>query len=251
MKWTLVTFSDENFLLKRKFLSEHATNCGMENISYTKDWIKGTDFYKKNLDIFNDEVGFGYFIWKPFIIRDAMDKMSDGDILFYCDCGDIFHPGIVKLVENIIEDDCCLLPLGGFINKNWSKRDCFVYMNCDDESYWESLQLEAGIGFWKVCDQSKKIVDEWIEYSQDRRIISDDKNVCEKENFPEFNEHRRDQSILTNIAIKYGLSVIGSEIRDYIECNYEYWYERNSKEGFNLKRPIDKLLVELRDKINA
>ena len=82
-------------------------------------------------------------------------------------------------------------------------------------------------------------------------IISDDKNVCGKENFPEFNEHRRDQSILTNIAIKYGLSVVGSEIRDYIECNYEYWYERNSKEGFNLRRPIDKLLVELEDKMNA
>jgi hypothetical protein len=84
-----------------------------------------------------------------------------------------------------------------------------------------------------------------LKYCTDRRIISDDPNVSEKDNFPSFKEHRRDQSILTNLAVKHGLSVVGSEIRDFIECNCDYWYERNSKNGFTLGRPIDKLLLEL------
>ena len=46
-----------------------------------------------------------------------------------------------------------------------------------------------------------------LEYACDRRIISDDDNVGGKDNFPSFQEHRWDQSILTNLAIKHGLSV--------------------------------------------
>lgn len=251
MTWNLVTFSNEKFSSKQNFLSNYANSCGMKSISYTLDWLKETNFYKENLNIFKDEVGLGYFLWKPYVILDAMNQMEEGDILFYCDSGDIFHPDIIKFVENVMEEDCCLFPLGGFPNKDWTKRDCFVYMDCDNELYWDSLQLETGIVFWKVCDRSKKIVEEWLRYCQDRRIISDDDNISGKENFSTFKEHRRDQSVLTNLAIKYGLSVVGSELRDYIECNYDYWYERNSTSGFTLGRPIDTLLMQLREKIYA
>lgn len=251
MNWTLVTYADEKFLSKQKFLIDYAEKNKIKTISYNQEWLKNTSFYKENENILKEHDGVGYFLWKPYIILDALNVVDEGELLFYCDCGDIFHPDIVKFVNSIIEDDFCLLSLGGFPNKDWTKRDCFVLMDCDEKDYWESTQLESGISFWKSCEQSKKIVNEWLEFCKDRRIVSDDDNVCGKENFPSFKSHRRDQSILTNLAIKYGLPVVGSELRNYIECNYDYWYEKNSKNGFTLGRPVDQLLISLREELNA
>ena len=31
--------------------------------------------------------GFGFWIWKPKIIYDTLNKMKEGDILVYCDAG--------------------------------------------------------------------------------------------------------------------------------------------------------------------
>jgi len=54
---------------------------------------------------------------------------------------------------------------------------------------------------------------------------------------------------LTNLAVKYGLPAVeqNSQIRHYLECNVYYWYERNQKFGFTMNRPIDTLLISLRD----
>jgi len=245
MTWNLVTFSDELFEKKQQFLTSHAKALGLNSNEYSYEWLQGEDFFIENKNLFDDSVAKGFFSWKPYILLDALNKSNEGDIIFYCDTNDLFHPELIPYVESIINDDFCLLVLGGGTNKDWTKRDCFVFMDCDEEDYWNSKQLEAGISFWKVCDESKKIVSEWLMYCKDRRIISDDNNISDKENFPSFKEHRRDQSILTNLAIKYGLSVADSQIRNFVECNCDYWYDRNKTNNFNLGRPIDKLLLQL------
>ena len=51
-----------------------------------------------------------------------------------------------------------LLLMGGFENGQWTKRDCFVYMDCDSVDYWSVKQLETGVCIWKVSDESKKTV---------------------------------------------------------------------------------------------
>ena len=244
MKWNLVTFSDKKFRKGQEYLEDYSKSLGMNNLSYTYEWFAEQEFYQQHKDISDDEIGLGYFLWKSFIINDAINKLNDGDLIFYSDVGDMFHPELISFVEETIEDDPCLFMVGNSINKDWTRRACFVYMDCDEEDYWNSNQLEAGISFWRVCDESKKIVSEWLKYACDRRIISDDPNICGKENFPSFNEHRRDQSILTNLAVKHGLSVASDLIRNYIECNYDYWYERYSNITSPLNRPIDSLLQQ-------
>jgi hypothetical protein len=249
MNWNLVSFANEEYLNKQNYLNSYAESSGLKTHSYSYEWLKHQDFYKENEDVFNESPGLGYFLWKPFIILDAMSKIPEGEMILYSDVGDMFHPDLIPYVNSIMGDDFCLLLIGGFPNKVLTKRDCFVYMDCDEEDYWDSIQLEAGMSFWKVCDQAKNLVSEWLEYCKDRRIISDDENVSGKENFPSFREHHHDQSILTNLAVKYGLPAVeqNSQIRHYLECNVDYWYERNEKFGFTLNRPIDTLLISLKD----
>jgi len=246
MSWNLVTFADKNFYDRQNLLGGYAKQrCKMNLHPYTWNDIQKTDFYKDNEEIFRESIGKGYFLWKPYIILETMNKLDDGDVIMYCDTNDMFHPQLLEAVEMMMGDDNCLLLLGGFLNKDWTKRDCFVYMDCDNEDYWNVTQLEAGVCFWKVCDKSKQVVKEWLEYCTDRRILTDDPNVSGEENFVGFQEHRRDQSILTNLAVKHELSVVGQEIRGYIECNYDYWYERNRENGFTLNRPIDLFLKQM------
>lgn len=47
----------------------------------TEFWEKHGDFIEKN------KRGYGYWIWKPYLIKKSMDSMKDGDILLYADCG--------------------------------------------------------------------------------------------------------------------------------------------------------------------
>ena len=85
-------------------------------------------------------------VWKPFVILDALSKVEDGDYVLYCDCGDIVSPDIKSYVESVVsEDECCLLLLGNNTNKDYTKRDCFILMECDEADYWNSNQLEAGV----------------------------------------------------------------------------------------------------------
>lgn len=247
MTWNLVTFADEKFKPKQDFLSSYATSLGLKVHSYSYDWLTKEKFFTEHSDLFENSIGQGFFSWKPYILLDAMKNLEDGDIVFYCDTNDIFDSQLIPYVEELIDGEFSLLLMGGSKNKDWTRRDCFVFMECDEEDYWDCTQLEAGMCFWKVCDESKEILSEWLKYCSDRRIISDDPNVGGKDNFPTFKEHRRDQSVLTNLAVKHGLCVVGSEIREFVECNCDYWYERNNQNGYILGRIVDKLLVDIRD----
>ena len=156
----------------------------------------------------------------------------------------MFSPGLPDFVEETLdEDDLSLLLLGNNINGQYTKRDCFIKMGCDDSDYHESNQLEAGFMIWRVREDSIKIVEEWLQYCTDIDLINNAPSTLAEE-LNTFKEHRNDQSILTNLAIRDGLSVGGQDYRNYIECDYDYWYERGSA-GYG--RDIDKFLVKIKN----
>ena len=91
-------------------------------------------------------------------------------------------------------------------------------MDLDVEGYWNATQVEAGIVVVKKTERSKKIVEEWLEYSKNENIITDIPNVSGKENFSCFVDHRHDQSIISNLAKKYNL-LLDNTIRRWVTCN--------------------------------
>ena len=220
MNWHLVSYADDKFKDEQKFLEKnHSENFNIK--SYDRDWLVSTNFYKDNQTLLDEEKGGGWWAWKPYVILDALRNVQENDYILYCDCGDMISPSIKEFVENTLsDDDFCLLLLGGNLNKEYTKRDCFILMECDEDDYWNSNQLEAGVQVWKATEQSIKVVSDWMEFCIDSRIIKDDESVL-GENFPSFKSHRNDQSILTNIAIKEGLSVSNHEFRNFIECDYD------------------------------
>ena len=109
---------------------------------------------------------------------------------------------------------------GAYKNSDWTKRDCFELMNAYTEKYHNAIQVEAGI---IVCKKTKFSLDAmsiWLEYCKIPQIITDMPNTCGKDNLPGFQDHRHDQSILTNIMIDLQLPCT-DEMRQFITCNYQ------------------------------
>lgn len=244
MNWHLVNYANKKFYEKQYFIKKiHSKNFNI--ISYNRDFLVTTNFYKNNKNILDEEIGAGWWIWKPYLILESLLKIDKNDYLIYCDCGDMISPNIKSYIKNVMsENDPCLLLLGNNKNKEYTKRDCFILMDCDGEDYWNSYQLEAGVQVWRRNEKAINIISNWMEFCLDPKIIKNNKSILENE-FDSFKEHRNDQSILTNIAIREGLSVGNQEFRNFIECDYDYWYERypNSYLG----RDIDEFLLSIKN----
>ena len=85
-----------------------------------------------------------------------MDKLNDGELIVYSDVGDMFHPELFYVEDLMGPDDPCLL-LIGVSSETWTKRDCFVYMDCDEEDYWECTQLEGGISSGETHQRQERL----------------------------------------------------------------------------------------------
>ena len=110
------------------------------------------------------------------------------------------------------------------IQKDWTKRDAFLLMNCDSPKYTKSKQILGGFILMKNTDFVRSIINEWLKYAQDKRIITDQPNVLGKPNYPGFKENRHDQSIFSLLITKYNIP----SYRDPSNWGIEHEYDPKS-----------------------
>jgi hypothetical protein len=80
-------------------------------------------------------------------------------------------------------------------------------MGCDAPKYWNALMTNGAISLWINNDENIKILNEWLIYNRDIRILGDDPNMCGLPNFMEFKDHRHDQSVLSLLCAKYNFEI--------------------------------------------
>lgn len=205
---TLVNFSGKNFEKSRRRLNDSAKRFDMEKVlSFDEAYIEATAFYQQHENIFKYQKGFGLWIWKPYLVLEALEQSADGDIVIYSDSGIELLSYIDPLIDLCQEKDIILFANGNLKNKFWTKRDCFVLMDCDEDKYWNGVQVDAAFCLFKKKPFTITFVKEWLSYCIDIRLISDEKNVMGKENFFGFHRHRHDQSVLSLLAIKHSLEL--------------------------------------------
>ena len=221
MKTHYCNFSDLNYKPHQDYLIKHVKeNQIFDNtFAYSKEWLTTTDFYKENKKILDYERLCGYALWKPYVILETLKKADYGDIVVYMDCGDVpVHKEINDVIKKYMfyNDQYFITTVNQ--NREYTKRDCFVLMNCDSEYYWNSLQMEDGFLSFKKTDFNIELVEEWMKYCSDERIITDMPNTCGLENFSEFKDHRHDQSIISLLQLKHELPT-NNFVRHYIRFN--------------------------------
>lgn len=207
MKKILISFSTPRFRTAQQKLSESAENKSFDYIvKYTENDLD-SEFYEKYTNIMIQSRGFGYWLWKPYIIKKELERCNYGDVVCYVDSSNIVlkdssefifdSDESIKLFENKDSN-----PHGQvWLNNQWTKRDCFILMGCDGEKYWNGPQANASYQIYRKDEKSLNFVDELFQYCTDERILTDLSNSIE-DNLPEFSDHRHDQSVLSLLAIK-------------------------------------------------
>ncbi len=226
MKTYLVTFATAEFRTAQRCLAESARSAGGidEVVLWDSDAWSQLEFFRHHREVTQCSIGAGYWLWKPYIILDLLRRVADDDVVIYCDTGRgggyRFRADIGPLADWVKAADCGFIP-GCYIpewgpNRKWTKRDCFFHMNCDEPKYWDHCQIQATFSAWRRTARSLMFLQEWLDCCTDVRLVSESANTCGLPNLEGFIGHRHDQSILTNLAIKHGVTCYGSPTRTFL-----------------------------------
>jgi hypothetical protein len=156
------------------------------------------DFMEKN------KRGYGFWLWKPYIIMRTLDKMNDGDFLVYADSGCLLNKhGIDRLSEYESMLDSNDFGMIIFETKHtelmYTKNALFEYMKSTDQDK-KSSQYMATVVILKKTPYSVDFVKTWYNIASNHDLINDE--IIGK-NHDGFYDHRHDQSVYSLLVKKY------------------------------------------------
>jgi hypothetical protein len=179
-------------------------NCVDRVVNYGVQHLDAS-FVRKNSAILDEPRGAGFYLWKPFIILKTIVESSPGDLVLYVDSGAFFTDS-PKRMFNLAEQVQIVIPrMWNNFENAWTKRDAFVLMDCDKPHYVWSRQRLTGYLCFVVSDMTRRFCEEWLNFSEDRRIISQDPNKAGQPNYPGYQANRHTQSSFSLLSKKWGL----------------------------------------------
>lgn len=179
---------------------------------WRRDDLMQTDFYRANQAVLDLRRGAGYWLWKPYIILQTLLAAEEGDWVWYHDSGyplDVDITPIIDWADGYNDGYMPGIYLPCYRSREWTKRDCYVLMGCDEPRVWDHCLIQPGWSFWRKSPKTVGIIAEWLKYAVDPRVLTDHPNVCGLPNLPEFVDHRHDQAVFTCLFAKLGLRSFG------------------------------------------
>jgi hypothetical protein len=174
--------------------------------------------------IMNNPRGYGYWIWKPQVILQALRRTPPGGYVLYADAGCSFNPSMSS--HNRILDYVKMAKsspkgvfgfhLGEHLDRRWNKMDtvCNVLGVESVEQIQRIIntpQCLASVSVWHNIPEAVAFVEEWLSICvrDGYRYVDDSPSLIP--NMPDFNEHRHDQAIFSLLMKKYNAPVIPDE----------------------------------------
>lgn len=197
--------------------------------------------------------GFGYWCWKPYIIRKKLEQLEEGDILLYCDAGCHLNPGGAERLEFYVKETCNdFVGIKAFpafskhtdvLERRWTKGDVFDYFTCRQrKEITDTPQIASGHIFMRKTALSLRFVQDWEKVWYDNFSLIDD-TASKSSNLPTFLENRHDQSIFSILYKQYGATPLPdreTEASDYSQLkNCPFWDLRDK--GYKDKRFFPRL----------
>lgn len=201
-----INYANDKFKNSQRLNSKMAKKMGADKtIEYNINSLPA-DFRRENEHLFSYSRGGGYWVWKPYIILDALNNANENDIVIYTDSGAAFVRPIRELVEIMNRDKqdvmCFCIDQ---IERKWCKKDALILMDCDKSEYLDTAQICSGYIFLRNNAFSRNIISQWLAFNKDPRVVTDEANTLGKPNYPEFIENRHDQTIWSLLCKKNGI----------------------------------------------
>lgn len=165
------------------------------------------DFVKTHLNFFQTQPrGFGYWLWKSFLIKQSLKMIPNDDVLFYMDIGcqlNIAAQDRFNEYYTITQDSGLLCFQVGMPEYQWCKADTAHVVVNNDSTIMSQSQIIATAHMIKNTSGNRDLVDEWYEtcHRDNYRYLDDTESVLP--NHAEYQEHRHDQAIFSMLVKKY------------------------------------------------
>lgn len=187
------------------------------------------NYYETHKDILCIQRGNGLWLWKPYFIDKVLNECEDGDIVFYADSGAFFIKKIDKLISSLRKNEKIWVSDCPLLESCFTKKICFEKMECNEEEFRNSNQIQATYLMLICCKETKAFIKKWLNYCEDYELMSPEGGLSLNENRgTQFVAHREDQSILSLLCKKHGIkphkdpSQRGKYPETFYSSNYEY-----------------------------
>ena len=213
LKLNLIFFGNDLFQFQKKRLKNEASQTNwFDNIFIeSPETIKDLTYKYKN--IFKYKRGFGYWVWKPYIILRKLEELNDNDILVYLDCGSsiINNEEEKNKYLNILNNKSIITFANtDHIEIKFQKKRVLKYFNLENDiDFLNSYHIESGCIIIKNNNESREFIKKWFELCiYDNHSLLND--ITDNEN-EDFIEHRHDQSLLSILSKQSDIVYILSE----------------------------------------
>jgi len=196
-----VTFANSYYVNAAKKLSESAKRYGLSTKIYGPDDFD-EDFLVKHSHILKYSRGYGYMVWKPWIIIQELKKMKENELLLYTDAACEFVSNPEPLFELSKRQEVVVFEVTGHPERNWTKSEVFEKMNISFSDQMSDQRMSSFIVF-RNCEYSRTFVLKWMNLASDLNLIGEETKLREEY----FVAHRHDQSLLSVLSKKFNLSV--------------------------------------------
>lgn len=224
MKISFVTFADHRYRPTLERIKAEALDmnifddvCALSDLNFDEDYK--TLFIKEKRD---KMYAFGFYCWKSWAVKKAMDKLNDGDFLVYADAGCILNNRGIRLLKkwlNVISADKDFIAFQQkYIEEEYTKEDVFQYFHIsqDDSKVRNTGQYFAGAFILRKSNSTEDLVDKWFDLSNLHFQLIDDTIINDKNS--KLLQPRYDQSIISLLLKNHEhlLSLDMNEILDTI-----------------------------------
>lgn len=177
-------------------------------IGYTDRDLKDDKiFWNDHKDfIENNARGYGYWIWKPYLILKILNELNDNDLLLYVDCGcELNIKGKDKMVEfiNKVDEKLIIGTRANSDDTNFTKKDTIIYFNMENSDKLATQHMQPGCVLMKKCETIVNLYSKFYDACRNYHLIDDSPSI--EPNFDNFIEHRHDQSIFNMLVKKLNL----------------------------------------------
>ena len=226
----LVSYADgdEVFFQNQLALNASVLGKGVDVIMNYKRSLLDPVFVSQNKAIFSQKRGAGYWLWKPWIILDAMKKAPENAIIIYSDSGSVIRHSLSDFIERAHTHDIILCRyedtvMYGTLQKR-AKRDVFIRLGCDDQEYHHHPTLWAGFLVLRNTPKARHFIATWLSHCTDPQLLCDAQSS--QPEYQSFTGHAHDQAILGVLASLHTKDIQFIDYTDLVDKHLTWHHRR-------------------------
>lgn len=216
-KTTMICYStsaeDIDFLdleLRQLRLIDSVKKFGIHKIDkWGRQRLLKTAFYEKHRWVLEHKLGAGFWLWKPYIIYEALKKLKNDEFLMYLDCGFYMIADPEPLLQLCKDNGGIYLAQmdGEGTIGMLMKRRALKLMGALDQNYLKSPSVIGGVQIYQNNPKTLTFVKNYLDWCCFPEVLMNDEflglNPLDEE--PPNQRHLHDQSILSVLKARDGI----------------------------------------------